>query len=396
MVGENMEPMLSELDAGLGDQILELAQKSSSYSGSLNPALKTSVGNLIRAVDSHFSNAIEGHVVPLVDIVRALEDDHSFEPGLSDLQIEARAHVEVQQMIDRGALPFPAASVEGIRWIHREFSRRLPKSAREFEFPATKSLVRMEPGELRTLHVKVGRHVAPEPAVAPMLLARFEEAYASPMLSKTQRILAVAASHHRLTWIHPFIDGNGRVARLLSHAMLRELGVGSELWSVSRGLFHNVGRYRSLLQAADQPRRGDLDGRGALTETGLAEFCRFFLGACIEQVDFMRSLLEPAAFMNRVELWTEQEVHAKRLPKGSWRLLREAILAGEYPRSRATDLTGYQDRQARTVISQLIARGCLVSSTPKGAIRLGFPAAIIERWLPGLCQLATGENPLQR
>jgi len=158
------------------------------------------------------------------------------------------------------------------------------------------------------------------------LLGRFVQAYSSPMLSKTQRILSVGAGHHRLAWIHPFMDGNGRVARLLSHALLRELGTGSELWSVSRGLARHVDRYRELLQAADEPRRGDLDGRGTLTEAGLAEFCRFFLEVCVDQIDFLGSLLEPAELMNRVEVWTEEEVRARRLPKGSWRLLREAIL----------------------------------------------------------------------
>jgi len=80
-----------------------------------------------------------------------------------------------------------------------------------------------------------------------------------------RKIIGVAASHHRLLWIHPFIDGNGRVTRLLSHALLRELDVGSELWSVSRGLARRVAEYKSSLQAADEPRRGDLDGRGNLT-----------------------------------------------------------------------------------------------------------------------------------
>jgi Fic family protein len=383
MIG--IEPMLPDVDAGLSDQVLELVEKSTAFSAGLNASLKVLVGDIVRATDCCYSNLIEGHDTHLADIERAMKNDYSKEPKKRDLQLEAKAHIEVQGMIDRGEMPFPALSVEGICWIHREFCSRLPDSLLEIEDSVTKKTARMMPGELRTRHVKVGGHLAPEPEALQALLGRFVQAYSSPMLSKTQRILSVGAGHHRLAWIHPFLDGNGRVARLLSHALLRELGTGSELWSVSRGLARRVDRYRELLQAADEPRRGDLDGRGTLTEAGLAEFCHFFLEVCVDQIDFMRSLLEPAELMNRVEVWTEEEVRARRLSKGSWRLLREAILVGEFPRTRATELTGYHDRQARTVLTELIAKG-LVSDTPKGPIRIGFPSTIVERWFPGLYQ----------
>lgn len=381
-----MEPMLPVLDPGLGDQVLALVEKSSSFSGSLNASLKASVGDIIRAMNCYYSNLIEGHDTHLADIERALKNDYSEEPKKRDLQLEAKAHIEVQGMIDRDEMPFPVLSVEGICWIHREFCSRLPDSLLEIEDPVTKTTIHMEPGELRTHQVEIGKHLAPEPSALLALLGRFVQAYSSPMLSKTQRILSVGAGHHRLAWIHPFMDGNGRVTRLLSHALLKELGIGSELWSVSRGLARNVGRYKELLQAADEPRRGDLNGRGTLTEAGLAEFCRFFLGICIDQIDFMKSLLSSSELMNRVEVWTDEEIRAKRLPRGAWRLLREAILVGEFPRARAAELTGYQERQARTVLGELVAKGVLLSDTPKGPVRLGFPSTVVERWFPGLYQ----------
>ena len=116
-----------------------------------------------------------------------------------------------------------------------------------------------------------------DPKDIPAFLNRFADAYNSPMLSKLRKVIAVAASHHRLLWIHPFLDGNGRVTRLFSHAWLRELGIGSELWAVSRGLARQVDQYKSMLMVADEPRRGDLDGRGNLTQQGLNAFCEFFL-----------------------------------------------------------------------------------------------------------------------
>jgi Fic family protein len=86
------------------------------------------------------------------------------------------------------------------------------------EDPETKERAKAVPGELGPRDVKVGRHVAVSPGAIPRFLERFEEVYSR--LNRTDAILGAAAAHHRLLWIHPFLDGNGRVARLLSHAML--------------------------------------------------------------------------------------------------------------------------------------------------------------------------------
>jgi Fic family protein len=179
----------------------------------------------------------------------------------------------VQRIIDRGEAPAPVVSVEFILWVHREFCSRLPEDLLWVENPQTHERQRVVPGELRKQQVRIGRHIPPAATELQAFLARFAEVYASPGLSRLRKIIAVAASHHRLAWIHPFLDGNGRVARLFSHACLRELGIRSEVWAISRGLARSVAEYKSQLMAADEPRRGDLDGRGNLTQAGLVEFC---------------------------------------------------------------------------------------------------------------------------
>jgi len=215
-------------------------------------------------------------------------------------------------------------------------------------------------------------------------MARFEEAYAPTRLSKVQQLLSAAAGHHRLLWMHPFVDGNGRVARLMSHALLLRLGVGSSLWSVSRGLARSVDRYKSVLTYADAPKRNDLDGRGALSNEGLKEFCRFFLEVCTVQVQFMRKLLQPGEIIRRIELYVNDEVAARRLPKGSFEMLREAFYQGEVARGRAPEITGYEERRARETVSALIEKGLLLAKGPRSPVTLGFPMFVLERWLPAL------------
>lgn len=380
-----MEPLLPEAgNRELEDLALELTAKANRFAARLHPILRMGVGDLVRSMNCYYSNLIEGHNTHPADIDRAMAGDFAAEPEKRNLQMEARAHIEVQQIIDLGGMPVPMLSVEAICWLHAEFCRRMPQALLWVENPDTQERLPVAPGELRRHHVKVGRHIAPEPEAVPRLLARFAAAYGNGHLSRLQRLIGLGAAHHRLTWIHPFMDGNGRVTRLLSHAMLRELGVGCELWSVSRGLARANDDYKKHLMAADAPRQGDRDGRGNLTDAGLARFCAFFLQCCLDQVTFMESLLEPVELLNRMEIWTAEEVSMKRLPKGSWPLLREAVLGGEFARGAAPALTGYQERQAGHVLNTLINMRLLVSPTSRAKVRLGFPPDILDRWLPRL------------
>lgn len=380
-----MDPMMpSPLAPTLQDLALELTQNAALLSGKSHPVVQRSVGDLVRSMNCYYSNLIEGHETHPRDIDRALNNDFSAEPEKRNLQLEAKAHIRIQKMIDDGMGPNFSISADYLRWLHREFCDHLPKDLLWVENPDTGEKVEVIAGELRTGYVSVGRHLAPKPESLPRFLNRFEEAYTLNRLGRMDRVIAMAALHHRFLWIHPFVDGNGRVARLLSHAYLKHIGIGSSLWSVSRGLARNKDAYKNALAAADLPRQGDLDGRGSLTQKGLEDLCEFFLRICIDQISFMDSLLQTDALLRRIELYTNEEIHAKRLPKGSYQLLREALLVGEVDRGRAGHITGYKERQARSVLKTLTDRKLLISDTPKGAIRLGFPLEVVERWFPSL------------
>lgn len=381
-----MEPMLpEESNRQLEDVAFDLTSKASSLAGQVNPVVAMAIGSLVRSMNCYYSNLIEGHDTHPRDIDRALHRNFSTQPKKRALQLEAVAHIEVQKAIDEGKDdPAEPLTTEYVLWLHREFCRRLPDEMLWVEDPHSGRKVHVRPGELRDDEVEVGRHLPPAAAALPSFLNRFEQAYNARNLSKIRQIVAVAASHHRFLWIHPFFDGNGRVARLMSHAVLKRMGIGSSLWSVARGLARNVERYKALLMEADEPRRNDLDGRGSLSQAALIEFCEFFLGTCLDQVEFMRSILEPPELLRRIEIYVEEEMRAQRLPKGSFSLLREALLAGEIERGAAPSITGYAERMARTVVSKLVERGLLNSATPKGALSLAFPLTVVERWFPSL------------
>lgn len=381
-----MEPLLigetSRLRGALTDLAVELAQKAAGFRRSLPESLLKSLAGLVRSMNCYYSNLIEGHYTHPVDIERALNNDYSKDARKRDLQLEAKAHVAVQKWIDDGGLKGRAVTTEAVREIHRRFCAELPEALLWVEDRENKERVRVAPGELRKRDVKVGGHVAISPGAAPRFLKRFEDVYLH--LGKTDSILAAAPAHHRLLWIHPFLDGNGRVARLMSHASLLETLDTGAVWSVARGLARNVEEYKRHLAACDAPRRNRLDGRGNLSEEALAAFTEFFLKICIDQVSFMESLMQPDRLRARILLWAEEEIRLKSLPPRSGRVLEALLYRGELPRGDVAAATGVVDRHARRVVSALVDRGVLASDSPRAPFRLVFPAILASRWMPGL------------
>jgi Fic family protein len=367
---------------GLRDFAFTLGEDAAGLAGRMAPGTAAAVGDLVRGMNCYYSNLIEGHDTRPVDIERALHADFAAEPKRRDLQLEAAAHIAVQAAIDTGAIDATQAPSALAIEIHRQFYDRLPDSLRWVEEPGSGRRVEVIPGQWRGGDVKVGAHVAPPANELSSWMARFDEC-APDRFGRSERLVAIAAAHHRLLWIHPFADGNGRVARLLSHALLRRAGVGSPLWSVARGLARHVDAYRTYLARADDPPQGALDGRGILSDGRLADFCRFFLAACIDQVRFMRTLLEPEALAGRVREFIAAEAAGNRLDARLQPLLEQAVLFGTVPRGDVPTLLGMSDRQARRLVRPLVDRG-LLTGAKDAPLRIAFPLGESERLFPHL------------
>lgn len=381
-----MEPLLiqdsSTRRAGLTDLALELAAATAGLRRSLPPGVVRALADLVRAMNCYYSNLIEGHDTHPIDIERALADDYSADPAKRDLQLEARAHITVQAWIDEGGLDGRALTAAGLREVHERFCKLLPDALLWVENPTTGERVPVVPGELRAHDVKVGRLIAVSPGAVPRFLNRFESAFAG--LGRVDAIVAAATAHHRFLWIHPFVDGNGRVARLMSYAVLREALDTGGIWSVARGLARREADYKKHLAECDLPRRNDLDGRGTLSEEALTAFARFFLEVCLDQVHFMEQLMEPNRLRSRMIGWAEAESASGALPPKAALVLEAVLFRGELARGDVETLLETSERTARRVTAALLERGALTSASSRAPLKLAFPATLASVWMPGL------------
>jgi Fic family protein len=380
---------LEDTPPDIADVMAELSAEAAALGARLHPRTAANLADLVRLTNTYYSNLIEGHNTRPRDIERALAGDFDRDDGRRNLQIEAAAHVRVQAEIDRlalaGELPEPA-SQDFIRWLHTEFYRdaaepmlRLKGSGRD---------VLMAPGLWRSgveQDVTVGRHQPPSSKRVGDFMRHFEERYRLAGLGKAARMLAIPAAHHRLNYIHPFPDGNGRVSRLMSHAMAHHAGIAAHgLWSISRGLARGLESrqdYKRMMDHADMPRQGDLDGRGNLSERALADFTLWFLRVCLDQVRFMASLFDLANLSRRLDGYVER---SETLKPETARLLKAALVRGELERGEASAVIGLPERTARRVLNEAVDASLLGSDTPKGPVSVRFPADTLDTLFPRL------------
>lgn len=381
-----MEPMkISSGSAGymeLLDLAMDLARKSEGFKRSMPDGTVKALSDMVRSMNCYYSNLIEGHDTHPVDIERALRNDYSEDAAKRELQLEAKAHIEVQQWIDAGGLKGRAVSMSGLREIHRRFCQQMPEGLLWVKNPNSEERVPVVPGELRERDVKVGRHIAISPGAVPRFLEHFETSYSA--LGKTEALMSLAASHHRLLWIHPFMDGNGRVARLMSHALLLDVLDTGGVWSVARGFSGSSQEYKLKLQDCDSAHRGDLDGRGNLSESALVNFSRYFLSTCIDQVVFMESLVSPDKLRDRIQGWCRSQIEAGKLHKKSPVLLDAILFQGQVKRGEVEGILQVASRTGRRVVSDLLGAGILASDGVKAPLRIAFPAKLAAEIMPGL------------
>ena len=387
-----MTPFLPRDHAELSDMAAQVISDSSKTGGQMHPVTQQGLISLLQIMNSYYSNLIEGHKTRPIDIEKAMHSDFSKNPSLQHLQLLSRVHIEVQKSV-RQKLSEASPDLfrpDFIQWIHQIFYEKLPSEFRVLYDKEKNQKIDIIPGGLRHHEVIVGNHLPPESGSLPLFLARFCEVYQPDHHHGTHKIIAAAASHHRLVWIHPFSDGNGRVARIYTDAFMDISAIhGYGLWNISRGFARGRDQYMTALTWADAPRQGDLDGRGNLSEKGLILFCRFFLETCLDQTRFMSNLLQVDGLIDRIRGYIELRQHKmipdhKPVKREAAYLLEEALLRGMFPRGEAPRITGLPERTARNVLRDLIQDGLLISDTPKGAVRIGFPIHAVGYWFPDL------------
>lgn len=381
--------LLPDISPRVADAIAAVSAEAATLGRALHPRTAANLADLVRLMNTYYSNLIEGRNTRPREIEQALAGKLDQDEGRRDLQVEAASHVRVQAEIERraaaGMLPEPA-SAAFILSLHRDFYADASPTMLTIK-GATREIV-MTPGQWRSEpehDVIVGRHIPRSSHRVPDLMGAFERRYALARLGRGERLVAMAAAHHRFNYIHPFPDGNGRVSRLMSHAMAHTAGIGAHgLWSISRGLARGLKSrtdYKSMMDHADMPRQGDLDGRGHLSLKALESFVHWFLEICHDQLLFMGRMFDMGNLMKRLGIYVGQRDALKPEAKA---LLEVAFIRGEFERGDVAAITRLPLRTAQRLLAAVEKEGLLTSDTPKGPVSLRFPSQAVDVLFPQL------------
>lgn len=168
------------------------------------------------------------------------------------------------------------------------------------------------PGAYRSGAVRIAQseHVPPDAVQVPGYMQELV-AFINQADAPKYDLIKVALAHHRFGWIHPFGNGNGRVVRLLTYALLMKYGfnvsTGGRVLNPTAVFCNDRDKYYAMLAEADT---GSSDGQ----ET----WCRYVLTgilAELKKVDQLTNfkylqtkILNPAlSYAKSRELITEQE-----------------------------------------------------------------------------------------
>ena len=387
----------------LKDMAQQVIIASATLDGRIARETARALGDRLRFLNSYHSNLIEGHKTSVLEIEAALNKDFSGDDRKRYAQELCAAHVRAERALMQEITSHPPDNIchfDMVRDIHKRFYEQLPARHLFTHGPDGFTRHAVTPGRMRDGDVSLDDGLTAHGPSARDLARKYDEfqrTYNHHNFHGDEKIIAAAASHHRLAWLHPFRDGNGRVARLFSGLYLALAGInGSNLWSLSRGFSRAKQWYMTNLRSADAPS----PDHAGFDQDFFADYCVYFLEVCLDQISFMDKILGLQRIDARIDAYVQDRDKRRGalhpLDPRSGKLLKALFLQGTIPRSEVRVVMGMEKqthRHTRRIVSQLTAEGLVQSASSRAPLQIGFPTHVLRYYFPDLFDPSVmGEN----
>lgn len=201
----------------LANTIIELEKlRVKKLGGPVPPYIFFQLKNIFQILESLGSARIEGNHTTLAEFVeKIIEDPSRKTKNESDREIFN---------IER-AIAFIEKNVSGTTQLNRALISEIHKIIVDGLTPSPVGEGSRYPGQLRPINVSIVKsgHIPPEAIKVSQFFDELMQFVNQPLESQ-YHLLAIALSHHRMAWIHPFDNGNGRIVRMFTYALLIKQG----------------------------------------------------------------------------------------------------------------------------------------------------------------------------
>ncbi|MFA5098435.1 MAG: Fic family protein [Candidatus Margulisiibacteriota bacterium] len=271
-----------------------------------------------RELSAHSSTSIEGNPLPLTEVKRILK--HAPE-NIRDTEREVINYNRALEGLDRKLKTGKIVmSVKAVLEIQKEITKGL--------------IDKHNCGRLRSGHVfvndpRTGRTVfwPPDPKDAALLLEELVD-FIRKEHGKTDPLVLAGLFHKQFVMIHPFMDGNGRTARLATKALLASMGLDTfSLFSFENYYNRNVGRY--FEKVGEKGNYYDIKGR-----TDFTLWLEYFTDGIIDELLRVGKEMEAVAVSPDTELRPQEKLLVGRIKKGGY--ITDRTYSGLVKRAKAT------------------------------------------------------------
>lgn len=259
-------------DSPLIDVLQELEHlRKLRIAGTTPPPIFYQLKSIFHMLESIGSARIEGNHTTLADYVdNTLEGD-----GVKSDQFQEIANIELaMDFIDKSIRPGAEVSSFFVREMHSLTVKGLVREGDK------------TPGAFRKTGVRIAGsdHLPPAAPAVPEYMDELID-FINRLDASKYDLMKVALAHHRFGWVHPFTNGNGRVVRLLTYALLVKFGfnvsVAGRVLNPTAVFCNDRERYYQMLAVADQG-----------TDDSLEIWCHYVLGGVLEELKKMERLTD--------------------------------------------------------------------------------------------------------
>lgn len=350
-------------DSNLASVILELEQlRVKKLGGPVSPHIFFQLKNIFQMLESLGSARIEGNRTTLAEFVEHVIEKHS--PRVSDDE-QFREIMNIEK-----AISFIDEHIKDHTPITRAMLSEIHKIIVEGLTPPPGGEGSRYPGEFRPIPVTIQKstHIPPEPIQVPGYTEELLKFVNTPVESKND-LLVTALAHHRAAWIHPYDNGNGRMIRMFTYALLIKQG-----FAVKTGRILNP----TAIFCIDRQQYYDML---ALADTGesdnVLQWCEYVLRGLRDEIQKVDRLLDLTYVTTKVLLPAlKYSLERKFITEREYRVL-EAVITSDNMEIKSADVeraTGESSPVQRSrIIGSLKEKGMLVPLKEKGRIySIGF------------------------